>query len=533
MQYSHKPRGAYVAERMWMARKRGARVVIGAAIGVSLVVGVVLAATSGSGAREMRFACARDDSGLMRYVASPSDCHTATERAIAIAALAKEGKEVQACVSVSFGLAKARDRKGHRIVIPRGTVWRVAKRETCSSLKQRAISISGHSKLYFCAIKSDGLLRNVPSPASCKKREIALFVPKGKEKIPGANPQSVTTNEGTSVAITLSGSSHPPGKSVSFKVASAPTHGTLSGSPPLLTYTPAAGFFGSDSFTFIVARGKRKSAPATVTIKVLQVDQAPTIALPPAQSVNENVKLTVSRATSNAVAVSDVDSEGGVEQVKLSVGHGTLKLGSMAAVESVTGNETASVTVKGTIAALNGVLEGLSYTPAASFHGSDSLSVEVNDLGHTGLGGPKTASATLAITVRQVDQPPTNTVPAAQETNEGAGLTFSAANHNAMSVGDVDSEGGVEQVKLSVGHGTLKLGSMAAVESVTGNETASVTVKGTIAALNGVLEGLSYSPGKGYFGSDTLTLETDDLGHTGLEGPKTTTSTVVSQDRPG
>ena len=52
-------------------------------------------------------------------------------------------------------------------------------------------------------------------------------------------------------------------------------HGTLSGTAPPLTYTPAADYFGPDSFTFTVFDGQATSVPATVTITVTEVNDPP------------------------------------------------------------------------------------------------------------------------------------------------------------------------------------------------------------------------------------------------------------------
>ena len=54
-----------------------------------------------------------------------------------------------------------------------------------------------------------------------------------------------------------------------------PAHGTLSGTAPNLTYTPAANYNGPDSFTFTVNDGTVDSAAATVSITVTPVNDAP------------------------------------------------------------------------------------------------------------------------------------------------------------------------------------------------------------------------------------------------------------------
>jgi hypothetical protein len=83
---------------------------------------------------------------------------------------------------------------------------------------------------------------------------------------PVANSQNVSTAFETAVAITLS-STDAEGSNLTYSVTN-PSSGTLSGTAPALTYTPNAGFDGSDSFTFTVNDGVQDSDPATVSITV-------------------------------------------------------------------------------------------------------------------------------------------------------------------------------------------------------------------------------------------------------------------------
>jgi alpha-tubulin suppressor-like RCC1 family protein len=93
---------------------------------------------------------------------------------------------------------------------------------------------------------------------------------------PSVSGQSVTTLEDTPVGITLVGSD-PEGQPLTFTIASNPAHGTLSLSPNL-TYTPAANYHGPDSFTFTATDAAGAvSSPATVTIDVTPVNDAPSL----------------------------------------------------------------------------------------------------------------------------------------------------------------------------------------------------------------------------------------------------------------
>ena len=79
-----------------------------------------------------------------------------------------------------------------------------------------------------------------------------------------AHAQSVTLIQNTAQAVTLTGS----GGTLTYSITTQPAHGTLSGTAPNLTYTPAAGYSGADSFTFLVNNGASNSAQATVSIAI-------------------------------------------------------------------------------------------------------------------------------------------------------------------------------------------------------------------------------------------------------------------------
>lgn len=92
---------------------------------------------------------------------------------------------------------------------------------------------------------------------------------------PVANAQSVTLDEDNSAPITLSGSD-PDGNALDYIIVTPPVKGHLeAGTPPLYTYTPNLNASGSDSFTFRVNDGTANSAPATVSITINAIDDAP------------------------------------------------------------------------------------------------------------------------------------------------------------------------------------------------------------------------------------------------------------------
>ncbi|MFA5836998.1 MAG: Ig-like domain-containing protein [Bellilinea sp.] len=90
------------------------------------------------------------------------------------------------------------------------------------------------------------------------------LVPGSLEVTPLAYDQSLTTPEDTPLDLMLTGSDGD-GDSLAFSVTAGPTHGSLSGTAPNLTYTPTLDFTGVDSITFVVNDGSVDSPSATVS----------------------------------------------------------------------------------------------------------------------------------------------------------------------------------------------------------------------------------------------------------------------------
>jgi len=105
---------------------------------------------------------------------------------------------------------------------------------------------------------------------------------------PVAYDQSVTTAEDTLKGITLT-ASDPDGDPLTYYIVTGPSHGSLSGSPPSVTYTPALNYNGADNFTFKAYDGQAYSNIATVSITVTPVNDPPTA---PVVDVTPNLPLT-------------------------------------------------------------------------------------------------------------------------------------------------------------------------------------------------------------------------------------------------
>ncbi|MEO7100167.1 MAG: Ig-like domain-containing protein [Luteolibacter sp.] len=212
---------------------------------------------------------------------------------------------------------------------------------------------------------------------------------------PVATGKTVTTAEDTPLAIALT-ASDANGDALTYSVVTSPTKGTLSGTAPNLTYSPAADFNGTDSFTFKANDGSLDSAVATVSITITPVNDAPS-------AVAKTLTTAEDTALSVVLSGSDIDGNPLTYAVVSSPVNGTL----------------------------SGIAPNLTYLPTTNFNGSDSFTYRVND------GSVNSAIATVSITVSPVNDAPlavSKTVSTKQNTSvavtlagsdiEGSPLTY-------------------------------------------------------------------------------------------------------------
>src|SRR6185437_7424049 len=103
-------------------------------------------------------------------------------------------------------------------------------------------------------------------------------------------------------------------------------------------------------------------------------------------------------ASGNAISVSDVDAGTADIQVTLTPTNGTLSLGSTTTLSSIA-LSGGSIVITGSLGSLNSALDGLTFTPTASFNGAASVQIATDDLGNSGAGGALSTTSTVAITV--------------------------------------------------------------------------------------------------------------------------------------
>ena len=181
---------------------------------------------------------------------------------------------------------------------------------------------------------------------------------------PVAVAKSITTNEDAGVAVVLEGTD-VDGDSLTYGIVTAPTKGVLTGTPPNLTFQPAANANGSDSFTFRVNDGTVNSAVATINLSITPVNDVP-VATPRTASTNED--------TAVAVTLAGTDVEGG--------------------------SLSYTIVTQPSKGALSGNPPNVTYTPSLNANGSDSFTFRVND------GSANSPAATVNLSIAAVNDIP-------------------------------------------------------------------------------------------------------------------------------
>ncbi len=265
---------------------------------------------------------------------------------------------------------------------------------------------------------------------------------------PVAQDDAAVVDEDGSIVIDLLGNdSDADGDALSISALGMASHGSIvDNGDGSVTYTPDAGYDGSDSFSYSISDGQGGSDSANVNITVNPVNDAP-VAVNDAFIGNEDTLVT------GNVLSNDTDADGDT----LSVIAGTYATANGSIVLSANGAFT--------------------YTPASGFFGVDSFDYTVQD----GQGGSDTA--TVNLTINEVPDIPVNTAPIAQDdaavVDEDGSVVIDVLGNDSDADGDA----------LSIS----SLGT-AAQGSVVDNGDGTVT----------------YTPDAGYDGADSFTYTVQD-----------------------
>ncbi len=335
----------------------------------------------------------------------------------------------------------------------------------------------------FTFTASDGALISAPATVTINV-----------DSVPVVGPRTITTDEDTAAApITLTGTD-AEGHALTFSIFTAPAHGMITGTLPELIYTPAADYHGADSLTYRAHDGFGYSAPATVSVTVVPVNDRPValpqtiasgpplaiqlsgtdvdgdaltyavVTLPPAGSLSGTAPALTYAPEPGFLGtveftfkVNDGTLDSAPATVTLTVENAppsaparTLETNEDAAAPPLTltatdANEhpvTFAIVTPPVHGTLSGTLPEVIYTPVPDYHGADAFTYKAND------GLADSAPATVSVTILPVNDPPIP-LPPAPETPEDTDASVTLA------ANDVDGDTLVFAVSTPPAHGTF------------------------------------------------------------------------------
>ncbi|XOB65557.1 retention module-containing protein [Deferribacteres bacterium DY0037] len=288
---------------------------------------------------------------------------------------------------------------------------------------------------------------------------------------PVAVDDIVTLDEDAATVINvLDNDSDLDGDDLTVSIATQPEHGTVVvNSDGTVTYTPAADYNGTDSFTYTVSDGKGGTDTATVNLTVNPVNDNPV-------AVDDIVTLDEDAATVINVLSNDSDLDGDELTVSIATQpeHGTVVV-----------NSDGTVT----------------YTPAADYNGTDSFTYTVSD----GKGG--TDTATVNLTVNPVNDNPVavDDINSVTASDQGNGITLPTAE---ATLTEISTGGNNSDIDLN-GYETIEGGDMYLNDNIKGNSGNNLIVVGDTFGGNNILAAN---------GDDVIVISGDIKGYTHISG---------------
>ena len=334
-------------------------------------------------------------------------------------------------------------------LLPAGTLA-VSETETGWSITVEPAA-NGYGTAHLFLMVSDG-------EAAPQLQDIVLTV-NAVNDLPVANDGSLTTEEDTPEVGTLVGDDPVEHSPVTYSLVGedgGAEHGTVTITDPATgayKYTPDAEFNGSDSFSFEVSDGSGVSLPATISVTVNPVDDAPVF-----DGTGNNGTGDEENAINGTVLATDADDDA-VLSYSIEEGHGAAN--GIASVDGETGD--------------------WSYTPGDDFAGTDSFTITVTD--DDGLADTIVVSVTVG-NLNDAPAFPADSVDAAGDEDTAIGGTVTAVDPDAgdtLAYSIEDGDGAA--------HGNASVNDTTGAWSYTGSQDFNGTDSFTVTVTDG--EGLT------------------------------------------
>ncbi len=264
------------------------------------------------------------------------------------------------------------------------------------------------------AIQPDGTVRYTPDPdfagadsfdytvddgsGNSDAGSVAVTVTPVNDTPTAVDDVLVTLRNTTGSVAVLENDSDVDGDTLAVGSVSTPAHGIATlGADGSITYQPAPGYVGADSFDYSIGDGAGGLASGHVAVTVVAVNQPPT-------AVDDTASVAEDGSASIDVVGNDIDPDGGALSVS-AVGQPSHGSTALAADGTVT------------------------YIPAANYNGPDAFAYTVADtIGFTD-------SATVNVSVTATNDAPTATADAAT-TNEDTPVAINVVAND----GDIDGD---------------------------------------------------------------------------------------------
>jgi uncharacterized repeat protein (TIGR01451 family) len=330
----------------------------------------------------------------------------------------------------------------------------------------------------------DGCTFPAPDPCALPRSSNAAAVAVSFDNAaPVATADAYTTPEDTAVTVELA-ATDGEGDALTYSITALPSHGTLhpgtdATGPALtapgalpgarVTYVPVSDYSGDDSFDFGATDGKTPSSPATISLAVTPVNDAPT-------------------ADAGSISVAGGETTGTVDLATLANDFETAD--SDLDYEVVAGPAHGSATLQGSV---------LTYVRTAAGRDADQLSFEVTDRGDPDDCGTPAAGACAAArssSAAVVTVTFGNAAPAAA----AQAATTAEDTPKSLTLTGTDPDGDPLSFEIT------SLPSDGALYA--GNDTEGTRIASVPFELSGAV--VTYAPDAGYNGPDTFSFEASD-----------------------
>nr|ALV86596.1 secretion target domain protein [uncultured bacterium 27] len=172
------------------------------------------------------------------------------------------------------------------------------------------------------------------------------------------------------------------------------------------------GYTFSDANSGAQGSGGARTATGSITVNIDAANDAPSVSAPATIPGSEDTAMAIT-----GISIADIDAGGAPMRVTLNVPAGSLSAASQGGV-TVSGSGSGALVLDGSVAAINAFIAAgnASYTPVANTSGNVAMTVTVNDLGNTGVGGPLSANTTVTLAIGSG-----NDAPVASDGSAGTG----------------------------------------------------------------------------------------------------------------